>query len=122
MRYIIIFLMTLFAGSARAEIRTGNQLFEFCEPDETFVAAYLLGLEDMAEFAQVVTSTQNGKNFAASMVMRPYCPPEGSTFGQSSSVVCEYLRKHPDVRHLPAVGLVQRAMKDASPCPNNLKQ
>jgi hypothetical protein len=122
MRYVMIFLVTLFAGSARAELRTGNDIFEYCEPDGAFVAAYLLGLEDMAEFAQAVTWMRTDKNVAAAMVMRPYCPPQGSTLGQSSSVFCEYLRKHPNERHLPVVGLVQKAMKDAFPCPNSLKQ
>ena len=58
-------------------VRTGNDILEFCEPDDAFVAAYLMGLEDMAELAQAVTWMRTGKDVGAAMAMRPYCPPQG---------------------------------------------
>lgn len=46
------------------------------------------------------------------------CLPEGSTLGQWSAVVLQYLRQNPAQLHRPSQELTREALRRAFPCPS----
>lgn len=86
----------------------GNDLFRTCEPRRRSAtcAAYVLGVSDT--FTTVASE--------AGPLKPRICLSKDMTGGQLADVVYNYLRDHPQTRHLGAAGLVFEALRTAFPC------
>jgi hypothetical protein len=86
----------VFAGA-----QTGNDLLSDCnhtnaDYDAGFCIGYIVGILDQL--------------FEAKM----FCPPVGVNTGQTKDMVIKFLKDKPELRHLPAVYLVNEATKNFS--------
>jgi hypothetical protein len=101
-------------------ITDGNKLFSACEgygtqgtlsPDEirrfASCEAYVVGVADSLAMFKANLSTLGDVK---------YCPPEGADSHQLTSVAINYLRDHPEKRHLAAASLVANALAKGFPC------
>ena len=85
--------MTAFVG--------GNELFKRCSrtgADLLFCQGYIAGIADTLELTAEI------------------CLPQNSDLRQSSDVVTNYLRGHPETRHRAAASEAADALKQAFPC------
>ncbi len=48
---------------------------------------------------------------------RIFCMPENVTNGQTFAIVSEYIKDHPDERHIAASDLIVASLIEAFPCP-----
>jgi hypothetical protein len=99
---------------------TGNILFSQCEgfrtqgtlsPDEivrfTYCKAYVVGVADsLAMF----------KAHLGVLTDVTYCVPKDADSHQLTSVAINYLRDHPEKRHLTGASLVANALAKGFPC------
>jgi hypothetical protein len=94
--------------AARADATTGNDLWSKCtSKDGVFDRAICDGY--VAAISEAMGPPNGVYDFRA-------CFPERSTRGQLVDVVKQYLDRHPEQRHLPAVTLVANALATAFPC------
>jgi hypothetical protein len=128
MQWVILIAVVLFCSEAAAELKmqayiNGNRLLERCDgftmtprdlsPDErmrfNYCNAYVAGVSDSlhafkAEAAQAGVADVN------------YCQPVEVPSGQAATIVVNYLRDHPEQRHLSGASLAIKALKEAFPC------
>ena len=83
-------------------LKTGNDLLAVCSDSAT-------GMK-MACVAYIASGVDS-----YSVTLCP--PPAGSTRGQASDLVVQYLRDHPQERSGSAIGEVWQALSQAWPCP-----
>ena len=109
---VAVGLSCILVQAADAYYQTGNTLFEECQnlvsdrPDKSFFLSgtcggYIVGVQDALE--------GSGR----------FCVPQGPggvNNKQMVDLVMIYLRDHPEIRHLPAAGLVTAALKRKFPC------
>jgi hypothetical protein len=107
--------VALLTGSAAAEEKQvngfldGNDLLTWCSESRTArCGAYDLGVADAMELSR--TDGGNLAGFRASI-------PPPVTSKQVEDIVTQFLREHPESRHLSAAGLVAKALAEAFPCP-----
>ena len=128
MHWAILIAMVFFCSEAAAEVSmqgyiNGHRLLERCDgftmtredlsPDErmrfNYCNAYVAGVSDSlhafkAEAAQAGVADVN------------YCQPVEVSSGQATTIVVNYLRGHPEQRHLSGASLAIKALKEAFPC------
>jgi hypothetical protein len=89
---------------------TGNNLLQACRSDKGsidwwFCVGYLEGAHSAMGMDSAVGKAALGN-----------CPPDGVTKGQLFDITVQYLDRHPETRHLPAVALIAKAWAGAFPC------
>jgi len=112
----IALAVILFSWCAGAFATTGNELARFCGVTEggpanrAICGGYIAGVYETAlELAKAATPTGAQRRIGI-------CAAEGVTSEQFEDVVKSHLRRTPATRHLPAPGLVLRALETAFPC------
>jgi len=96
--------MAVSAG-ARAYFRDGNRLYADCAGNGAgglYCIAYIDGIADAMRHDRILGRTA--------------CVPEHATAGQLQAVVAQFLKVHPELRHLGGVSLVVDALAEAFPC------
>jgi hypothetical protein len=92
----------LWPPSAFAQFWDGNELYEDCTAqsatDWGVCHGYVIGLAD----ARIIDGT--------------ICVPNGVEVRQVVDIVVQYLREHPESRHIAAERLAEGALKRAFPC------
>jgi Rap1a immunity proteins len=87
----------------------GNMLYGHCagslEVPETYCLAYIIGVVDAMELAE-----------GASVGGFKACIPREVTVEHLTDIVKEWLGAHPETRHLPAAGLVAKALAETFSC------
>ena len=94
---------------------SGNKLLELCDApfgtnSQAWCDGYIIGVDDTL----TITEAVSGK--AGSASHRYYCLRQDVTLGQTSLVVLNYLKAHPDKLDLIASELVIAALAEAFPC------
>jgi hypothetical protein len=113
--FAILLAAVIWAAGARAAENgsPGNDFLAYCtdpvSPDRAMLG-FVIGFESGTALALVGEP-------------RAWCVPKGTTWGQISRVVCQYLRDHPSETHEEMVFLAARALTKAWPrspdtCPN----
>ena len=95
---------------------SGNELKEICDRSEPECFSYIIGAVDGFEVAfTVFLDAQKRKN--VSLVITPYCLPEGVTRQKVFEVAKQYLYDHPDRREFDAASNIVAGLAKAYPCP-----
>ena len=111
MKYVLAAALLLTPASVTARDVSsddGNELLALCNDDGYFLQGACLGIIKGA----IVTLD----NWAAVNETRPYCRPDGATWGQMQDVVVSYLRRHPETRHESYSLLIIKAQRATWPC------
>ena len=121
MRKFCLVLALLFSCCASAEFRisnvgmSGNALKETCDRSEPECFAYIVAAIDGFEVAfTVFLDAQKRKN--VSLVIEPYCLPEGVTRQRVYEVAKQYLYDNPDRRDFDAASNIVAGLAKAFPC------
>lgn len=104
MRALIAALL-LCPAAAIADFYNGNELYDRCQRFPDVAGVYAAGVLDggrTMEYWNRVSAT--------------ICVPNGVTIGQAGEVMCNYLVRYPEKRHLSASSLVLNAFEAAWPC------
>ena len=116
----VIAVCLLLSNSTLGQFRDGNKLYselEVCAENSTFTCGfawgYLTGVFDLNLDLQKIMKIYGEEYFKFS------CPPAGITIQQLVDVVAAYLKANPAVRHRRANSIVEDAILDAWPCPDN---
>lgn len=107
----VLVVVGLVAGRSMAF--TGNDLWQSAGPmDDLAFMSYVRGVADASRLSDA------GFPWAVDGVgaATKYCLPRGADFLQAADIVRNFLRDSPQLRHMPAVTLVDRALRDAWPC------
>lgn len=124
-RYVIVSLLAIaFSPFARGD---GNDLLRQCgtavaaidrRPDQNGNAVNMASDTGFCfGFVQGVTQMHLLAESFQKQAFPMYCSPEqGISNGQGARVIEAYLRKHPELLHLPEIELTLYAYKDAFPC------
>ena len=91
----------LVCGSAHAQFYSGNEILRRMQSDSVVDKMIALGFVA-------------GVSDAWEHIM--FCPPEGSTTGQTRDIALRYLLLNPSQRHKPAAELVADALMEVWPC------
>jgi hypothetical protein len=99
--------LSLLVGNAEAFYKDGDALFDKCSDDgasfnKGVCYGYILGVFDALENRSNTFCVPQG--------------PQGATVQLLVDVLSNYLRDHPETRHLPAADLVSVALKEKFPC------
>jgi hypothetical protein len=96
----------------------GNGLHKLCEESPDAAWAYVLGKVDAILTEQYYRSPITPPAEWGIDEPKPptLCLPENATSKQLRDVVCLYLAKHPEERHLKGGTLVSRALTGVFPC------
>ena len=94
--------LTSTSPQAATVYQTGNQLFARCSApsnvvEEMVFLGYVIGVSD-------------------AYGSPPLCVPQAATAKQLSDISCQYLRNHPEKRHLSGQTSVVEALRAAFPC------
>lgn len=112
MKLLAVLCLSLWASSAIAGFKTGNQLLAECEGtvggaiDLGICLGYLTSVIDTAETL-----------VARQVTPRQFCMAEGVTGGQLEKVAIKYLKEHPERLHFSGSSLALDAFEIAFPCP-----
>lgn len=124
MRKLCLVLALLFSGLASAEFKvsnlgmSGNELKDICDRSETECFSYIVGAVDGFEVAfTVFLDAQKRKN--VSLVIVPYCLPEGTMRQRVYEVAKQYLYDNPDRRGFDAASNIVAGLSRSFPCPQN---
>lgn len=98
--------LSLAAQGAMANFNNGNNMWEYCQTDRSYVVGYATGAFDAYEGANKL----NPNNYTS------ICAPKAVTAGQLTDVMCDYLRDNPQDRHFTASSLLWWASNSAWPC------
>ena len=95
---------------------SGNKLLELCDApfgtnNQAWCDGYIIGVDDTLTITEAVSGTAGASH-------RYYCLRQDVTLGQTSLVVLNYLKAHPDKLDLIASELVIAALAEAFPCPS----
>lgn len=95
--------MILASGSVSAQLWSGNDFTETCtqEPDDytaSICSSFIIGI------AQAGVSN------------RVLCLPENATIGQTLAIGRNYIKDHPEKRHIAASELIVASLIEAFPC------
>lgn len=91
----------ILAGSAQAQIRTGNTLLDDLQSENVvnrmFAVGYISGVADFG----------NGGN---------HCIPNRATFGQMSEIIRKFVSENPEIRDISADVIVLGVLQKTWPC------
>jgi len=97
-----------FSQASHTTFRTGNELYESCisktnssqtnSAQNIFCLAYVAGIFDALES------------------LRMTCRPNEVTMGQAQDMIANYLRDHPEARHVAAADIVGSVLLKTFPC------
>jgi len=101
--FTICFGLMLASGSVSAQLWDGNDFTKTCtqEPDDysaSICSSIVIGV------AQAGVSN------------RIFCMPENVTNGQTFTIASEYIKDHPEKRHIAASELIVASLIEAFPC------
>jgi hypothetical protein len=88
-----------------AEFHSGNSVYEYCKNEPHLAATYAAGVFDSVLMVEHYTS-----------LPPVFCASEGVTTRQANDIMCNYLEKSPEDRHLTAASLAANAFHEAWPC------
>lgn len=96
------------AASHAASSIDGNFFYETCRDRATQIActAFVAGVSEGVEMQH---------EFGGGRA-KLFCKPQQATFGQMVDIYIQYLRTHPEQRHMSAAPLVVLALVDKFPC------
>ncbi len=102
--FTLCFGLILAGGSASAQVWTGNDFTKTCtqEPDE---------------YATSICSSLITGIAQAGVSNRIVCMPENATVGETLAIGTNYIKEHPEKRHIAASELILTALIEAFPCP-----
>jgi|JI10StandDraft_1071094.scaffolds.fasta_scaffold170890_2 hypothetical protein len=116
--FVIILLFSPKLGLAAKDTSTGNGLLSLCtnKADYGDCLSFVDGLTRGAlliqsHYANKSVPLENETSSPAFI-----CGPDNSTLGQVTDVIIKFLQDHPSDRHLDAVPLSLRALREAWPC------
>jgi hypothetical protein len=97
--------LALYATSATAAFKTGNDLLEWCTTPANLLLCYgyIEGVADAIGGGDVVRGSRT-------------CIPNGVTVEQTKDATIWYLQNHIATRHEPGAALVAAALADIFPC------
>jgi hypothetical protein len=101
---ILLFPTALKADTFHA-FHSGNDMYELCQEKSLIADAYAAGVKDGSMVTDYIRGNQS-----------PICLDKGVTVGQVSDVMCQYLEKYPEKRHLAASDLALNSFAEAWPC------
>lgn len=90
-----------------ANFFSGNDVYQYCRDNPVAARFFAGGVFDAFDAFDVLDENR-------SMM----CATESVTLGQAEDVMCSYLEKHPEERHLTAASLAMYAFSTAWPCRN----
>ncbi len=94
---------------------SGNELKEICDRSEPECFSYIIGAVDGFEVAfTVFLDAQKRKN--VSLVITPYCLPEGVTRQKVFEVAKQYLYDNPGRREFDAASNIVAGLAKVYPC------
>lgn len=107
--------LLVFVSKARSQTLdpSGTQLYKFCV---TKPAEDPLGGGSGMFCLGYLTSMRNVMASGSPLAGQRACIPAKADGNQIVDVVTNYIRSHPDTRHLPAYVLVSRAFSASFPC------
>jgi hypothetical protein len=115
-RLIIIFLFIALMGLmgsgssiAKKNTGSGNGLYESCTSESNFEQGVCLGF--VKGFIVAIELGELGRE-----KLFNFCIPPNVTVGQGVDIFVNYLRAHPESRHLPASAILATALIEAFPC------
>jgi hypothetical protein len=119
-----------FAGIPDSSFFSGNDVYDWCQHDQSMALAYTAGQFDSSVHASYTIEMmrdplKNGEKEAKNGVLVDmsiervigFCKPQHATMQQITDIFCHYLRDNPADRDgLPAI-LLNKALTKAWPCP-----
>lgn len=103
MRALIVALL-LFPTAAASGFYSGNEIYNMCQGPGKHLG-YIAGVWDTLIAMHELD-----------IAPKVFCSSNDVTLGQAGDVVCRYLERHPEKRHLSASSLVGSALLEAWPC------
>ncbi|MGF1612880.1 MAG: Rap1a/Tai family immunity protein [Gammaproteobacteria bacterium] len=109
MAILVLFSTWAFATSARADFKTGEELYGLCmAPDDVRGHSFCVGY--VAAIADVLgAGTGTISDWRA-------CIPAKATQGEVATIAIEWLREHPDNRAFGASNVIAQALANRYPC------
>jgi hypothetical protein len=108
LRALVLAVGLLWSGQSLSEetvqsFENGNVLYQECTaadstPQNVFCTGYVTAVSDSLESQRLI------------------CTPKHATAGQAIDIIVNYLRNHPEDRHLAAYSLAKLALMAAFPC------
>jgi hypothetical protein len=102
---------------------SGNKLLELCDApfgsnNQAWCDGYIIGVDDALTITYAVSGAASDADSGETdpSTRRYYCLREGVTLGQTSLVVLNYLKAHPEKLDMIASQLVIAALAEAFPC------
>lgn len=112
-RILIPTFLLVLSVSAEARFYSGNDLIVLIREHEKAIREQDgVNFYEAGKYQGYIIGTYD----AFSLFM---CPPKNVTVGQISAIVIDYFNKNPKQWHLPASSLVQSALFEAFPCPQD---
>lgn len=105
MRVLIVALLLSPTSAAATAFYGGNMIHDLCREGRGRHLGYVAGVMDT-----LVTMHE------LDMAPEVFCSSNDVTLGQAGDVVCRYLERHPEKRHLSASSLVGSSLREAWPC------
>lgn len=104
---------TLFAQPVAAEFLSGNDLERYARAYDRHAAGQMAADDGVlvGMFLGYVIGAADAVNGVE------YCPPRGTTIGQTAAIVRKWMRTSPEVAHHTADLIVAAALANAYPCP-----
>lgn len=107
---LLLMLVTAETPASAGAFESGNSLYARCstavedavDVDAIACAGYISGISDALSVTDIY-------GFRA-------CIPDSATRAQVRDIVKEFLRRHPETRHLAAAPLAAHALANAFPC------
>lgn len=94
--------IVLTVGLTEAYAADGNFLLETCQSGSSIPTSYISGVVD------TVLTTPG--------TLVGFCAPRAATMKQLRDITCDWLERHPALRHQVGSQLVVRALRETFPC------
>lgn len=96
---------------------TGNEFLDRCSSDNEFIRGWCAGhVSGVQEGLFMGATTSGAKTIDEADKIVGYCSPENSNLEQARDISVNYIRSHPESRHLMSGMLILIALREAWPC------